>query len=334
MTSDDPRPPRHQGHPPRPPAADPGGGNAAGPGGDGPEPSDVDELASALIDGALPPDQAAAARARPEVLARATAMDAARSAIRSVAPLAHEARERAIAAALSSFDVAGAPPEGAGTPAGGAVPTTLAARRPSRAGHGARRPRATRWLGAAAVAALLAGVAGLIAVSDREDDDTAGQSVGSSPEESAEPTTADGAGEGTAESPDVDTGAGGDAEAQTDDGAMSGPARERAAVEAGDLGAFASDDDLVRGVAASLPSGGSAVEPGAAPSGPPQADRGGCAAAVLPPPLDHPDTMVRLHGHATVGGSPVEVWVVTTSAGARVVALDAACAVVIDRPLG
>jgi hypothetical protein len=66
---------------------------------------DVDEIASALIDGALGPDEAAAARRDPAVMARAAEMQAAREAVRRVPAPDRTRGDDAIAAALAAAEL-------------------------------------------------------------------------------------------------------------------------------------------------------------------------------------------------------------------------------------
>ncbi len=321
MTPDDPR---HQ-HP-----DDPGQGT----------PASRDDLASALLDGLLTGDEAAAARRRPDVVARAAEMDAARSAVRAVPSPDPAARDRAVAAALAAFDDeatpagAGAPPASTGSPSGAQdAAADLDARRRA---HRARGRGAPRWLGAAAaVAAVLVGVAGLVAVSsDGGSDDEASQSSASSDEG----TSSGDAGAESEESPGESTEAPlADAEAGSGAGTDAG---RSASYEAGDLGAFPSEQallDRIDSMLAPAADDGAPVAPNTT-SLPPTEDLerqlGALCPEGTPPPLDDPASAVRLHGRALVDGRDVEVWVVDTVDGRRVLALDTACAVVVDRPLG
>ena len=93
---------------------------------------DVDELASALLDGLLDPEAAEAARRDPAVAARAAEMQAAREAFRRVPPPDPDRRERAIAAALGALDALDVPPASAADPTA-----------PAEAGTGAADPAAT-----------------------------------------------------------------------------------------------------------------------------------------------------------------------------------------------
>ncbi len=325
----------------------------------------VDELASALLDGVLGGADEAAARSRPEVVARAAQMEAARAALRTDVPApSAEARDRALAAALAAFDEAamdeagvnaGTAPEdsdAAGAGPGG-VPD-LASRRaelsratgraggsPSSHLGGARRRGAPRWLGAAAAAvAVVVGVAGLAIISAGGSDDDETADSGNAPataQEDAEAGTShsadDRGGEATAAAPeagDESSGSGGSTPQST------------TTVEAGDLGAFPSVDHLVDRVDALVDDAyadayaDDAVTPevGAQSSAEALDRLGPACAGGLPGSLADPAVTLRLHATAMVGGRPVDVWSTEGPDGPRIVVLSADCTVVTDRPTG
>jgi hypothetical protein len=319
MSPDDPR---------RPPTDDP----AAGP------PRPRDELASALLDGELTPAEADAARDLPDVVARAAEMEAVRAVIRAAPSPDVAARDRAVAAALAAYDAsaastAHAPGSGAAAADHQAV-TELAAHRRHRGGALRRRP--PRWLGAAAIAAVvLAGAASLAVFSsgDGADDDASGSAAtleaapSSRPPGEGDRAAADG--DGTADERAADAQSGEAGETTTFD---------QTTTELGDLGAFLSADELVDGLRP-VTSGADDAEAAA-----PRAEsttsadvlgrlRASCPAAGLPAPLVDPAVTPRLHGDAVVDGRDVEVWVIDTAVGTRIVALDA-CTVVVDRAAG
>lgn len=350
-----------------------------------------DELASALVDGVLSADDAAEARRRPDVAARAAAIESSRAALRAVPPADSAARERAIAAALATFDEAasyGAPtgdatpgptllptadpgaarddtptrlhtagddagadepaaaPTGAASsdpdisPGTGHPPTAGPNDTPTRlhtvhAGPDGRRaaPRRPRWLGAAAAVAVLVGAAGLAAVNSGGSDDESSDMAVSAPDEAAEESTRDAAGgageDGTRASADAPP-------AGTGDSAQSLPALP----DIGDLGSFASEADLAAHVESLLLNSPLVAE--SAPSSSPDeiAPSAGAfdelAASCpggLPPGLADGAGEVRLRGRAVVDGRQVDVWVVDAGGGDRLVALDTACAAVVDRSL-
>jgi hypothetical protein len=314
MTSDDPR---HQ---------------QPGPPGDGPPeaPSataSADELASAVLDGELRGEAAAAAQRRPDVAARLAALRAVRSSLRDAPapPPDPEARERAVAAALASFDEAGtsAPPAGRTARRSGQV-AELGTRR-------GRRQRVPRWLGAAAAAAVIgAGVASLAVFGSSSDSDDAGDTATAALDESDE---------GAAEE---SSGAGGEApEATTDPGADRSVAGDMDEATV-DLGAFDSADalaDEVGSVLARTESDGASPEAPAAGEtastleGPDGALTAACP-SVLAAASAGPDATTVLRGRALVTGVAVDVWVVETPGSRRLVAVDGACGIVTDRELG
>jgi hypothetical protein len=331
MTPDDPRRPRPD---------EPGSGAPT-----------VDELASALLDGALTGAEEEAVRARPDVVSRAAEMEAARAALRAAVPSpapSAEVRDRAIAAALAAFDEAGTP---AGTPPGrsgsqdagrGEVPD-LASRRSGRSGGvdphlgDGRRRGAPRWLGAAAAAvALVAGVAGLAIISSggSDDDESAeGGDAAATVQEDAEMDTSDddSAGDATAAAPE----AGGESDESGGSGGSGGSSPSAAIpVEAGDLGAFRSVDHLVDQVDGMADGAYGVVTPDvAARSSADALDQfgPGCDGG-LPETLADPEVTLRLHATAMVAGQPVDAWSTEGPGGRRVVVLAADCTVVADRP--
>jgi hypothetical protein len=320
MTPDDPRPPSPDT--PDDPRAD-----AAA------APDPVDELASALVDGDLDPAAADAARARPDVAAREAEMDAARTALRQVPGPDPRARERAVDAALAAFEAdAPATTSGAATAPPGPDPVTgLDVRR--------RRRGMPRWAGAVAAAALVAaGVAGAaLWSSDGADDDETASVTG---------TGDDGAEAGDAAADREEPAAGSPApESDAETGAESGapPGADDTRV-VGDLGAFPSTDALVDEVGARVGepydqgTGGPEVldehvADAVMPSAAARDILGDICPDGVPAPLDHPEVTVALRGEARVDGQRLEVWVVDTADGPRVVALGDDCAVVVDEPL-
>jgi hypothetical protein len=175
---------------------------------------DVDELASALIDGALGPDEAAAARRDPAVATRAAEMQAAREAVRLVPPPDPGRLDATIAAALASAGPTAAEPGGpwavvddpaaaggldapapspttgpaTGTPPAPTPPPPDPVRMPARPPEGRggsmvpmgpRRRRWTdpRWLGAAAAVVLVLAVGGVLAAQSSPSDDNGDQTA-------------------------------------------------------------------------------------------------------------------------------------------------------------
>lgn len=283
----------------------------------------LDELASALVDGELDPATAAAARARPDVVARAAELAAARDALRgaSVPPPDDAAREQAIAAALAAYDTAGTTAPGTvPTPTTPPAPPSVTPFEPRRRTGAPARRRRTWQLAAAAAVVVLAGVLGvaLATSGDRTVDDTAATSV--------EPSDGVGTADAGEAAPRADEGFEGEAD---DADRPDAPAGRQ---EVGHLGTFASGEELADHLATALAPGDHQVRPeasdgaGAAPGPDPSCD-------APPPPLDDPATPTRLHGHAVVDGTTVDVWVVDDGGRARLLAVDGDCRVVVDRPL-
>jgi hypothetical protein len=288
-------------------------------------PAPRDERASALVDGMLDEGEEAAARHAPDVVARAAEMDAARAALRDVPPAGAAARSQALAAALAAYDEAGVPR----SPDDHSQVADLGAHR--------RRARPSgRWLGAAAAAVLLIGVVvvGLVGSSSddgpSEDASTALGSADSAPgaDESAE----QGGGaddEASAEAPSAGAPEGTD-EPLAD--SQLGTAGSRTV----DLGTFPSADDLLdaaierpeaqRQAAGAIGSGndtdpGAEIAPAPCPTG-------------VPDPFERAGAGPLLVGNGVVGGVTVGVWRVGPPEAARLVVVDAGCAVLAQRPLG
>lgn len=335
MTPDDPR---HQ-HPDRH-RADPAASR--------------DELASALLDGVLTGDEAAEARRRPDVVARAAEMDAARAALRDLPATDTDARDRAVAAALAAFDADSGPSAEDGAQA-------VVGPRPSDAASGERRPgsgvvsdlgarRRTagggprRWLGAAAaVAAVVVGAAGLAALASNESSDQ--DMAGDTSDESSAESSAGGSADDSLGADQQEDGAASAPPAEAGDNALDATARE-----AGDLGTFPSSQALADHVESLVVDAGDAeADPDAAEPSPtapvaPSAEQRASSAdalahlgtdcvAGLPAPLSDPGAL-HLHGTALVDGDAVEVWVIDDSDGERIIAVDPTCTVVVDRPTG
>ena len=289
------------------------------------DPRDPDDLASALLDGLLSDDEAAAARRDPAVAARVAELAAVRDAVRRP-PRGPDpaARERGLAAALAAYDS----PDEADEPGGGVSsmrggrPAGPAAPRPDAPG----RPHGTahrRWLTAAAVALVLVGV-GLLA---RNWDTDNGDDTSTAASESSE--------EGDESSSIADAGGG------TDQSVPPGDGSSGATVDLGDVDSPAALAERARVILA----GGSSDESGGAPGG--EAESGQGTAAAAPPVarsaacaddaqaerLAAGGEPVVLRGRASLDGQPVDVWVVGAGGDERVVAVDASCAVVVDQSL-
>jgi hypothetical protein len=324
---------------------------------------DPDDLASALVDGLLDADEAAAARRDPAVVARVAALAAARDAVAAPPPAPDPAeRERAIAAALSAFDAeTSADDEGAiaadavreepASPMPGrfdhATPLPRQASRPPaarrRGPRSARSERWARWLGAAAAVVLVVAGVSLLARSNDSDD---GDSAATSAESSSEDTGAGSEAEESGEAGD---------DAARDEAEESAGGDSAGALEAGevlDLGAADSPEaladrarstlDAERELAdqpASDPNAGAV--PDTTDSTPGDGDEDGVAAQASEPlacPTGDATATARggtvdLRARALLDGEPVEVWLVDVGGSLTLLAVDADCAVVVDSPL-
>jgi hypothetical protein len=298
-------------------------------------PRDLDDLASALLDGLLSDDEAASARRDPAVLARLAELAAVRDAVgRPPAGPDPAARERCVAAALAAYDAgdaAGAAGEHkeADEPAAAAVSARGRGRTAARAptprtdapwlAHGRARQR---WLTAAAVILVVVGL-GVLARNwgtGSDDTNTAAEEV--SGDSSDEGGAGDGAGEdaGTAEST-----AGGDL------GVI---------VDLGDVDSAEALADRARSSLAGRLAGAPAEAPGGEDAeGEAAGDQAGLLTEGCGDGTDADDLLsagsarVVLQARATLDGEPVDVLVLDAGGEQRVVAVNASCAVVVDQPL-
>jgi hypothetical protein len=299
-------------------------------------PRDPDDLASALLDGLLTDDEAAAARRDPAVAARLAELAEVREAVgRPPAELDPAARERGLAAALAAYDAADGAGEGepdeaisrAVTPMGPARAAAGAAGSPAASGtatpwrpHGSTR---RRWLTAAAVVLVVVGLGALAS-----NWDTGGDSHDTAAQEAATDRSSNEAGAGDSAS----EGAGTD-ESTPSGGASSGT------VDLGDVDSSDALADRARTILAGRlasreaePSGGDIEAQQGADGG-----AGGlpvrCRDAADSEPLSAVPDRVVLAGHATLDGEPVDVWVLDVEGEQRLIAVDGSCALVVDRPL-
>jgi hypothetical protein len=135
------------------------------------DPADLDDLASAHLDGHTSPEEAARVAADPELQARVEELRAVRAALHELPPVDPARREAAISAALAAFDEDRAP---------GEVTVLTPRRRLS--------PRALGALGAAAAIVVLALLAPRLTDGDGSDDEAASfDATGDVAEEAAGP---------------------------------------------------------------------------------------------------------------------------------------------------
>lgn len=293
--------------------------------------AELDELASALIDGELDPTTALSARQRPEVLARVDELTAVRAALRESARAAETGgegpdpatRERAIAAAMAAFDHEGR--------RGDATVSRLDVRRAAR-GEAMRR-----WLGAAAAVAVIgAGIAGLALAGSGGDSDDGASTEQATGEADAGTEESGGSDQATASGGDPESDR--SQEATAPESGASDHASEEPDATGGDaavdLGAFDTEAALVADVETRLGTDGSGGGAGAATEPADPATLVARCPGTVPAPLADPAATVVFRGRATVAGTAIDVWVTDGEGGRRLVAIDASCAVVIDRSLG
>lgn len=273
-------------------------------------PHDPDDLASALLDGLLTDDEAAVAQRDPAVAARLAELAAVREAVRRP-PAGPDpvARERGLAAALAAFDAGDEATEQ--RRAGAAAGTTVS-------------PLGRRWLAAAAIVLAIVGLGVLASNWDTGSDnadtaardasaggsDDGGQSGSATAEESGGGTTEESAAPTVAPGGIVDLG---DVESPE---ALAERARS----------ALAADFPSPLGQASE---GQDAADEGGDGVAPPSQCTGAAGAGRLPAAGE----TIVLEARATLDGDTVDVWVLAADGKERVVAVDATCAVVVDRPL-
>jgi hypothetical protein len=292
-------------------------------------PRDLDDLASALLDGLLTDDEAASARRDPAVAARLAELAAVREMVgRPPAGPDPAARERGLSAALAAYDAADAdaePVRGAAGPAGrgraAARPATSRADTPWRAHGSARR----RWLTAAAVMLVVVGLGALASNWDTGGDDADTATQAGVTEESSN--------EGEASDAAADDGGGATEETAAPGDDLS------AIVDLGDVDSSEALADRARSILAQRPAGppaaasGDEAEEGQRAGGDADFLPSACGADAESELLPAAPGRVVLQGRATVDGEPVDVWVLDADGEERLVAVDASCAVVVDQPL-
>jgi hypothetical protein len=292
-------------------------------------PRDLDDLASALLDGLLTDDEAASARRDPAVAARLAELAAVREMVgRPPAGPDPAARERGLSAALAAYDAADAdaePVRGAAGPAGrgraAARPATSRADTPWRAQGSARR----RWLTAAAVMLVVVGLGALASNWDTGGDDADTATQAGVTEESSN--------EGEASDAAADDGGGATEETAAPGDDLS------AIVDLGDVDSSEALADRARSILAQRPAGppaaasGDEAEEGQRAGGDADFLPSACGADAESELLPAAPGRVVLQGRATVDGEPVDVWVLDADGEERLVAVDASCAVVVDQPL-
>lgn len=301
---------------------------------------DLDALASDLLDGLLPAEQAADALRDPAVARRVDEMRAAQTLLRAVPPVDAHRRDRGIATALSA--TGDAPPGVAPVPAGVG---DLAAHRAR-----PRRRLPASWLTAAAVLLVTLAFGGLVATTQRgsDSDDTAAMSAGDEATGDAAEESSSGA-EAPAATTTVPPATGGAGDAETSADSDSGTGTDSATapaptVPSPDLGDASSVDELaVRASDATTAfsgAGSGEVSEGLARDSQQQAPDSDADARRAFETCAAPDgatpeagRVIELTASARLDGEPVAVWVVSEGSTRRMIVVDASCAVVGRRTL-
>lgn len=302
------------------------------------DPDELDQLASDLVDGLLPPEEAARAQHDPTVRQRVEQIQHTRAALRATPPPDPQATESALVAAMEAFDAVHAESiAGREGPLGqdhAAAPPPPVPLRPAASPSGgwsspapARRPGSRgRWL--AAAAAVLVGLLtiGLLA---RGDDDRSEDTA--TVESSDRPTSAAPLAEEADESAG-DGGGGGDAGAASPDpgSGQSEDRTETAAPVVPDLGDVGTAGELAARVRTSL-AGDLDAPPSVTEEAPTAGDDSTCPGLTAGgDPARGTSTYVA---DATLDGDPVRVHVYQDGTERRLVATDDSCVDVVDSAL-
>jgi hypothetical protein len=285
-----------------------------------PPPRDPDELASALVDGLLAPDEAAAARRDPSVIQRAEKIQALRAALRDSPPPPAGAADNAVAAALAAFDAAPGPPRHLQALPGGGPPQLGRAR--------SRRPG--QWLAAAAVILVVGLVVAAVALErDSGDEETAATEATQAADDRAEME------EGAGDAAETDGNEGEDRDAATpapEATQESGEAPMLAESEVPELGEIADPQELEVRVSTYLTAGYGSDPAGiAARSGAEEGPADCPGLSVLGDP-DHGTTVFV--ADALYQDALVRVHVYDVGGEQRLVATDQSCVDVVDEAFG
>jgi hypothetical protein len=315
-----------------------------------PPPRDPDEIASDLVDGLLPPEEAARAQQDPAIQERVARIHQARSALRATSPPDPQASEQAITAALAAFDAL--PPQIADVPATAVeditepplpppVPFPHPAAPPTTPSHGwpappaapHRRRSVQPWLAAAAAIVVVLLAIGLLTREDTDEDETASLDTSSAPA-SEEPQDGDSAEEG---------GGGGDAGSGSADRSSEpprSPDQESTSAAPDDattqtstiphLGEITTPTDLAARVRASQAEGQGTVTPTPTDEATEAPSNESCPALTAP---GDPQRGTAVYvADATFNGDPVKVHVYDQNGDRRLVATDQSCTDVVDEP--
>ena len=279
---------------------------------------DLDQLASDLVDGVLPPAETARLRRDPEVAARVARIEELRGALRAVPPPSTGARDRIVATAVAAAAAS------ASTSASESPPRLQAVRGP---GHSRPRPERRRsagpWL-AAAAAIVVAGLAFAGLVSSRDSDSSGDQATAGSSADTG--GSADEPMAGTDDHQSDDAADSGNASGGDVESAPEGPTVET--TEPLSLGSFSTPGELADAVAADR-----ALTPrsaGELPSSSLSAAADSCPA--LRAEGDTSRGLSTYVADATYLGAAVRVHLYERDGRLRLVAIDLACTTVVDEP--
>jgi hypothetical protein len=281
-----------------------------------PPPRDPDDVASDVVDGLLPPNEAELVQRDPAIAERVRRILQVRAALREVPPAEPQAANQAIDAALDAFDgpptgqhSAPPPPPLRSVPSPGSIPPARPLGRDRRGPGG--------WLVAAAVLVVALVTIGLLAQSGGDsNDETASDDAGAGDRTSQSAETESG-GE-VAEAPDPDSPAAADEEL--------GDQGRGAAVT--HLGEVTDADELATRVATSLTGGPSLPSEAPADSG--AADVGSCPGLTVAG--DASRGALIFVADANLDGAPVRVHLYQFGDEQQLVATDQSCTDVVDEP--
>lgn len=253
------------------------------------------ELASAHLDGATTPDEAARVDADPQLRSAVAELAAVRQAVKGLeAPVDPVRRDAAIAAAVAAFAAERRAPAVA----------PLAERRARRDGLGWAQGRSVRWLAVAAAATLVALAVPLLGGLDSEEDDSASSSL---------EATADDLGTAREESSAAATGGAGDDGVAADsfEASTTAPGQRVALGDFAEVAELEAAVDDHIGARASGPEGVTSSTLSAPSAAAP------CTEQVLTASAEDGPVVLVLEATATLAGEPVEVVVTERDDGRR-----------------
>jgi hypothetical protein len=286
-------------------------------------PRDPDQLASDLVDGLLPPGDAARLGADPQVAAHVARIEAVRSALRGSPPPPPPAGaiDRMVAAAVHAGPGSGA---GSGPRHLQAVPPTPRHGAPPAPPGRSARP----WLAAAAAVAVGLAMAGLLSQGGGSDSDSSDMATSAGDAEESAEHSDDEAAEAGGSGSDLGSGdASPEAPAESTDETGAGPRDGEAAVDA-PLSAYVGSADSPEELADLV-----RAQRAVTPDSPPvvgQTDADACPG--LRPEGDVSRGVAAYSADAEYQGTPVVVHVYESDGGEQLVATDGSCTDLVDVP--